>query len=171
MSEEIDFMEEEQKRRPGFLTTLCVLSFISIGIGILSGLVNLAAGPSTEDQMIDQRVEMTKSISQLKNTGMHSLADLMEKIQLMSEDINDNFYLAGSLNLIIVLAGLFGVIKMLKGYKMGFHVYILYCLLSIGSMYAYVAASHIPTMIIVVNLIISGLFIFLYSRNLKWMTK
>lgn len=171
MSEETELMENENKRRPGFLTTLCVLSFISIGLGILSGLFNLIAGPSTEDQMLDQRVELTKSVSQLKNTGMHSLADLMDKIQLMSEDINNNFYLASFLNLVILLAGLFGVIKMLKGYKVGFHIYILYCLLSIGSMYAYVAAAHIPTLVIVVNLLISGLFILLYSRNLKWMTK
>jgi hypothetical protein len=36
-------------------------------------------------------------------------------------------------------------------------------------MYLIVSPVDVPTAVVVVNLIISGLFIFLYSRNLAWL--
>ncbi len=169
MSDEIDF--EQPQKRPAFLTTLCVLSFVSIGFSLLSGLISIVSGPTSEEQMLDQRVEMMGAISDLKITGMDWAVDMMEKSMLMAEDFNNNFYLATILNLIIVLTGLFGVLRMLSGYKMGFHIYIVYCILSVGALYAYVNPAHIPSFVIIVNVILSGLFVFLYSRNLKWMIK
>lgn len=171
MSEDFEVESyEERPKRPGFLTTLCILSFISIGIGILSGLANLAMGPTSDEQMKEMRVELTTQTEEMKDMGMDSFANILEQIQSMTEEMNSSFYLATSLNLIIVLLGLFAVIKMMKGFKLGFHLYIVYCLLGICSLYAYVSPGNIPTFLIVVNLIFSGLFVLLYSRNLKWMT-
>jgi len=170
MSDQIDFEEqEENKPRPGFLTVLCVLSFVSIGFGILMGLVNLAMGPSSAEQMLDAQVQMADAINQVESSGMTSLSSLFEKLQRMSEDVNDNFYLAGTLNLIIVLGGLYGVIKMFRGFRLGFHIYIIYCLVSIAAVYLYVSPANIPSGMIIINVFLSGLFIFMYSRNLKWM--
>lgn len=171
MSEDFEVESyEERPKRPGFLTTLCILSFISIGIGILSGLANLAMGPTSDEQMKEMRVELTTQTEEMKDMGMDSFANILEQIQSMTEEMNSSFYLATSLNLIIVLLGLFAVIKMMKGFKLGFHLYIVYCLLGICSLYTYVSPGNIPTFLIVVNLIFSGLFVLLYSRNLKWMT-
>jgi hypothetical protein len=36
-------------------------------------------------------------------------------------------------------------------------------------MYLIISPADVPSAVIVVNLLISGLFIFLYSRNLTWM--
>lgn len=170
MTEDIDFMEDERGKRPGFLTTLAILTLITVGLGLLSGLFNLASGPNSAEQMKEMRVELTTSLDELRNAGMDSLADVMEQIQSMTEDINNHFYLASVLNILILGIGLFAVIKMLRGYRLGFHLYIVYCLLSAGSVYAYVAPGNIPTLVIGFNLFFSALFIFLYSRNLKWMT-
>lgn len=174
MSEEFnqpDISNEELDRgnRPGFLTVLCVLTFISTGIGFISGLISLLFGPSSEEQMLQARVEMTKSISDLKELGMDSLADMMVKLQAMTEQINESFYLASTLSIITIGIGLYGTIQMFKGVKRGFHLYIIYCLLSIGAIYIYVSPSNIPSWVVIFNLIFSGLFIFMYSRNLKWM--
>lgn len=171
MSEELNVDNEfqEKESRPGFLTVLCVLSFISTGLGVLAGLFNLVSGPQSEEAMTMQKVALAESMDQMEKTGMDSFASIMEQIQGMTEDINNNFYLAATINLLIVGAGLFGVIRMFQGLKIGFHIYIAYCLLSVASIYIYVSPAHIPTFVVIFNLFFSGLFIFMYSRNLRWM--
>jgi len=162
---------EEQKPRPGFLTVLCVLSFISTGLGSISGLFSLISGPNSKEEMLDSKVQLTKSISDLKKMGMDSWVEMMEKIQAMAEDINNSFYLATFIAVVVALIGLFGVFKMFNGFKIGFHIYIIYSLLGIASLYIYVSPANIPTIVVAFNLIVSGLFIFMYSRNLHWMNK
>lgn len=169
MTENMNLDMEEPKPRPGFLTVLCVLSFISTGIGLISGLVNFVFGPSSEEQMLATKVEMTKSISELRDAGMDSFVSFMEKIQNMTEEINANFYLASIISLLVVIIGFYGVLQMWKGRKIGFHIYIAYCLLSIASIYIYVSPANVSSIIVIFNLVLSGLFIFMYSRNLHWL--
>ena len=162
---------EEAKERPGFLTVICVLSFIATGIGFLSGLASLIRGKQSEEQMLEGKVAITKSISDLKKIGMDGFVDFMEKTQAMSVDINNSFYLATAIALFVSALGAFGVYKMFMGYKLGFHIYIIYCLVSVASLYIYIAPANIPSFLIIFNLIISAIFIFMYSRNLHWMNK
>ncbi|MEJ6776071.1 MAG: hypothetical protein QNK85_01950 [Crocinitomicaceae bacterium] len=167
---ELELNEEEFRgSRPGLLTVLCVLSFISTGLGIISALFNFVAGPQSDEKLLDAKVALTKSTSELKDLGMDLFVEIMEKIQRMTEQVNENFYLASIVNLIAVAIGLFGAIKMWQGVKIGFHLYIGYCLLTIAGLYIYVSPENIPTVVVVLNLIVSAIFIFLYSRNLKWM--
>ena len=93
----------------------------------------------------------------------------MQKIGRMVEQMNDNHYLSTFLNLIFTLLGIYAVFLMMKGAKFGFHLYIIHSILAIVGVYFYVSAANIPTFVIIVNLTISGVFIFMYSRNLKWM--
>lgn len=170
--EENNFEEmETSKPRPGFLTTLCILSFVWIGFTLLMGLISLAGGPTSEDEMMEMKVELAQSKNELRTQGMDGFADMMDQLQGMTEDVNQSFYLASSLNVLITLLGLFAVLRMFKGYKIGFHLYIIYNLAAVGVMYLYVNPAHIPTFIVIFNLFFSGLFIFLYSRNLHWLTK
>lgn len=162
---------EERKPRPGFLTVLCVLSFISTGLGFISGGFNFILGPSDEETMLQTKVEMTTSITELRDLGMNGMGDMLEQIQLMTEDINRNFYLASVISLLIIAVGFFSVFKMWNGFKIGFHLYIAYNLLSLVGMYIYVSPAHIPNVVVIFNVLFSGLFIFLYSRNLHWLTQ
>ena len=170
MSEELNNVSEDNPRQ-GFLTVISVLSFISIGLNIVFGIFSIFSGPPSSEEVLDSRVEMTKSISELKKVGMDSMVEMMEKLNRMTVEINDSFYLAGLLGLLIAFLGLFGVFRMWNGVKVGFHMYIIYSLVSVVSLYLYVSPSNIPSFIIVFNLLISGLFIFMYSRNLHWMKK
>lgn len=160
----------EEEQRPRFLTVLCILTFISTGFSIVAGLYNLVfIGKKSEEAMLDAKVEMAQAIDQLREVGMTSLVDMMEKIERMSVEVNNNFYLSSLITLLTVGIGLFGAFKMWKGFKIGFHLYIIYNLLAVGAIYLYVSPGNIPSFIIIVNVILSAVFVFMYSRNLKWM--
>lgn len=166
----LDNINDENAPRPKFLTVLCILTFISTGLSLLSGLYNLIfTGKQSEEQMLNAKVEMAEAISQLKEMGANGFVEMMEKINRMTIEVNDNFYLASFISIATVGIGLFGAFKMWKGFKLGFHLYIVYNLLVVGAIYLYVSPQNIPSLIVIVNIILSSIFVFMYSRNLKWM--
>ena len=169
MGEIDDFDIEKKEKRPVFLTVLCILSFVWLGFGVLDSFGDLGSGPSSKEDMKAAKVELAKSISELKKNGMESWVPTMQKLGRMAEDLNQNHYLATIITFLITLAGIYAVYLMMKGAKLGFHMYIVYSLLSIGSIYLFVNPSNVPTFIVMTNVVISGLFIFMYSRNLKWL--
>jgi hypothetical protein len=167
--ESIDNQEPKIEPRPSFLTVLCVLSFIFIGFSLAFGLMGLSQGPLSAEQMVEQKVELTKSVDEMRSLDLESFAVMMEKIQRMSESINASFYASSILSLLVIGLGLYGVIQMWKGKKFGFHLYIGYSLLSIIQIYFFVAPIDIPSFVVTWNLIVSALFVFMYARNLKWL--
>ena len=167
-----DFIDEGtpiKPKRPQFLTVLCILTFISTGMDLLSGFPKLLNGPLSAEQMDDQKVEMLKSIAQLRKVEMDSFAVMIEKLIRMMEGLNAHFYAATVVALMVLMAGLTAAILMWTGRKIGFHVYIAYSLASAMQVYLFVSPSNIPSIIIILNVLVSGLFVFLYSRNLKWL--
>jgi hypothetical protein len=167
-----DFIDEGtsfQPKRPKFLTVLCILTFISTGMDILSGFPKLLGGPMSAEQMDEQKVEMAKSIDQMRELDMESLAVMLEKLERMMEGLNAHFYASTSVAVVVLMIGISAAILMWLGRKIGFHVYIAYSLISVLQVYLFVPPSDIPSIIIILNLLISGVFIFMYSRNLKWL--
>ena len=167
-----DFIDEGtpfQPKRPKFLSVLCILTFISTGMDILSGFPKLLGGPMSAEQMDDQKVVMAKSIDQMRELDMESLAVMLEKLERMTEGLNAHFYASTSVALLVLMTGISAAILMWLGRKIGFHVYIAYSLISVLQVYLFVPPSDIPSIIIILNLLISGVFIFMYSRNLKWL--
>ena len=160
---------EERKSRPGFLTVICVLSYIALGFGVLGGMLNLSNGPSSDAELKTISVEYAKMKSDLKSQGMNDWTQMIDQIEAMSYEMNDQFYLAGIINLLIVAIGIYAVRKMWTGAKLGFHAYIIYCLLSVCALYIYVSPANIPTFMILWNVFFSGLFVLFYGLNLKWM--
>ncbi|MBL1280297.1 MAG: hypothetical protein COA33_008505 [Fluviicola sp.] len=169
MTDQLDL--DQPQPRPGFLTTLCVLTFIWTGLSILGSFFSLAWGKQSAEQMMASKVELTKQMSEMKRLGMDGFADFFEKLILMGEESNNNFYIGIFVSLVVVGIGLFAALKMWNGFKIGFHLYIVYSLLSVVAIYSTVSPSNVPSFIIIVSLILSGLFVFLYSRNLHWLNK
>ena len=167
MTEVLEHQEEE--KRPALLLVLSILSFISIGFSILATIIGLLGGPLTEDQIIEQRAEMTQSQTEMRQAGMTGMVSFFDKLEGMLEETNDSFYLSKGVMIITDFLGLFGVIFMMRRRKLGFHMYIVYSLLAIGGMLLYVSPGNIHISLPIVNVIFSGLFIFLYSRTLHWM--
>lgn len=167
--DEIITQGKQKQPRPSFLTTLCVLSFVFIGISLMFGVNGLFQGPLSQEEMLQQKVEMTKTVDEMRSMEMDDFSRMMEQLQRMYNAINEHFYSYSMISLVVIGLGLYGVITMWKGQKLGFHLYIVYSLLSIMQLYFVVSPADIPSMVIVWNLIVSTIFVLLYARNLKWM--
>lgn len=174
MSENYTDMNEEiqgNKKRPVLLTVLCILSFIVVGFGLLGVLFSLIGGkPSAED------IENTYNVSiqaagDMRDRQIIWLADMLEQAADLAAYQQHRYWSVLSINALTMITGFVGVLFMFKGRKLGFHLYIIYNLLSIGGTFLIVPSHMVPMASVIINLVISGLFIFLYSLNLKWMNK
>jgi hypothetical protein len=160
----------EKEPRPSFLTVLCILSFISIGLALSSGFMGLISGPMSEDMILEQKKQWAKMSDELRSVGADGFVQILDQFSRMLDSLAANHYGNTIATILVHLIGIIGVIFMWQGRKNGFHLYIVYSILSILQLYLFVSPADIPTIMVVVNLLISGLFIFLYSRNLKWMS-
>ncbi|MBI2257775.1 MAG: hypothetical protein HYU67_02635 [Flavobacteriia bacterium] len=155
-------------KRPTFLLVLCILSFISTGFNLIGNIVNLLKGPLSQDELNVVLQEM-QQLSDMVNQSGSGFTELFEKLAKITQFTNDNFYMHEFILIASFALGFYGVLKMYQGIKNGFHLYIIYNLLSISSIYVSVPPSDVPSFIVIFSVIFSGIFIFMYSRNLHWM--
>jgi hypothetical protein len=107
----------------------------------------------------------------LEKVNLDYWVDVIKRIQLMTEAMYANFTAYNAVSVLVAMVGIAAAALMLKGKKLGFHVYIGYSFLYVLQGYLFVSAAVIPSFIIIVNLLIAGLFVLLYSRNLSWLNK
>lgn len=162
---------EQAPKRPTFLLVLCILTLITTGFGILGGTYSLITGPMDADQVEMIVAQNNSSVTQLRELGSEYWANQIQKIGAMVQYTNANFWMNTLVSLLASGIGLFAVISMLKGKKLGFHSYIIYSLFSLSIPYFSVPMNEIPNSAMIFNGIISAIFVFMYSRNLHWMTK
>lgn len=160
---------ENQPKRPVFLKVLCILTFICTGLNLLILLMSLAQGSPSAEQIQLEETRTLESIASLRAQGLDEVAQLMERIANMSTYTNAMPYTMIMLNILTTALGLLGAVFMWQGKKLGFHMYILYSLAAISVIYVAVPFREVPLLFPVSNMIISGAFILMYSRNLKWM--
>ena len=158
----------ELSKRPQGLMILLVLTFINTGSSIFFGLLTLLFFKPTATDLKKERLDMAKSIVELKEVGLNSLVDLLERVQAMTEALNDYFIETNVVNIVIALLGATSAYFMLKRNQLGFHGYIIYNLLASGSIYFFISPALIPSVILIVNLCISLVFVLLYARHLPW---
>lgn len=162
---------EEEKKRPTLLTVLVVLSLMVIANGLFSNLLGLLAGPLSSDQVQEMVDSNMGQVNQLYEMGQPYWGDTTLKILNMITYTNANFMMDRMINIVGYSIGLFGVLNMLRGVKLGFHFYIIYNLIALFGIYASVPVSEIPGFYFGFFGVISLLFIYLYSKTLPWMTK
>lgn len=168
MTETID--TEKNDKRPTILLVAAILSFISIGLTTIALVFNLTSGPMNEDEVLLTRVANAKQKTEMRDAGGPPyFIQLLDQVQAMTEETNQHFYLANGLNLVVNGIGFCGVLFMMRRRKLGFHLYIVYSLLALIVMYLYISPQNIPTISLIFGLIFSGLFVFLYSRALRWL--
>lgn len=160
---------EPRKKRPVFLTVLGILTFINSGFGLFKVLLSFLSGPASSDEIEQVVAEGMKGINDARAQGMNGFADTMEKVLNSIHYANDSHLLSTSLDFLIYTLAIAGAILMFRGQKTGFHVYIIGCLLCICSYYFYIPAAEVSGLAVGYFIFTSGLFIFLYSRNLKWL--
>ena len=160
-----------KEKTPKFLLVLLILTLLNTGLAILGGISGLIMGKPSEKEILASKVEIAKSIVELKKANLEYLVDLLQKIEGITDAMYANFVLYNLLATLVAAAGILGAVMMFKRMKLGFHAYIVYSFLSILSVYAFVAPVNVPSILILTNAIFAGLFVFLYSRNLKWLSK
>ncbi len=168
---ELEQNQEENKKRPVLLTVLCILSFIVVGFGLLGVLFSLIGGEPTEDQIMETYNLSINFANDMRDKQVIWLAEAIEQSADLVVYQQHRFWLVSLVNLVMYATGFIGVLFMIKGKRLGFHLYIIYCLIGVGGMFLIAPSNLISVPSIIMSLIFSGLFVFLYSRNLKWMNK
>lgn len=163
--------KQEEAKRPTFLLVLCILTFVNTGFTILGGISGVISGPPSKEVIKANNVALANSIEQLEKINLEYLIDVLKRIQMMTEAMYANFTAYNLVSVLVAMIGVSAAALMLKGKKIGFHVYIGYCFLYVLQSYLFISAAVIPSFIIIINLLIAGLFVLLYSRNLNWMNK
>lgn len=138
-------LPENRPIRPNMLTILCILTFIGSGMNLFSSL--LIAG------FFDLFIQIATEFSEKFN---------LPGLELMAQTSPAYFLVTG----IFYAGSLVGAVYMMLLKKIGFHIYTIFqILLVIAPMYfLHLSGPGIPEMVI------SGLFIFLYYRNLQFMS-
>jgi hypothetical protein len=143
----------EAGKRPGFLTVLCILTFIGAGLGILGGIWNLVSLPS-QIESLKSIAEMTRGFGGSLSGDVQSQIDSLEKFGMASAGLS----LVGS------LLCLFGAIKMWKLSKNGFYIYVGGQILAIVGVFLIMGTSWLAGPL---GMIFPIAFIVMYGLNLK----
>ncbi|MBU2018108.1 MAG: hypothetical protein KJ941_00560 [Bacteroidetes bacterium] len=169
MNEQFLTNNEPLQERPKGLLVLAILSWVNIGFSLITGLIKWLSGPLSSTQMKESKVEMLTLMNEMKDNGMDSFHDFFSKVLHLTEVFNQQHYYVYGLTVLFLIVGLLGVYFMFIGKKLGFHLYIIYCILTTLHVYFFLAPSEVPTLMTIWSIILSGLFIFLYSRHLSWL--
>jgi hypothetical protein len=153
-----------KEQRGIFLTVLCVLSWISTGIAIISNLATLTQGKNgVQQQILDLE-------AQLENTEDELAYSLIETSINTLHITLENFMAINITTLILALLGAYGVYLMFNLKKTGFYLYVAYAILSPFASYYFFKDTQFIVATLVLSLVISLVFIILYGINLKRMT-
>lgn len=174
MSEEymnISQETEQRPKRPVLLTVLCILSFITIGFGLLGVLFTLIGGEPSPEKIQAAYNELIQMAGEMRDKQLTTVADMIEQAADLTVYQQHRYWSVLGINALTMITGFVGVLFMFKGRRLGFHLYIIYNLISVGGMFLIVPSHMVPMVSVIMNLFISGLFIFLYALNLKWMNK
>ena len=158
--------ENKTSKRPAFLTLLCVLTFIYSGVLLVVELNKIYSGAPSAKEIRSENAMISKFG---KTFGIKK--EDQEEIKEFNNFKNKNFWFFSISNSIIYLLGIFAAQRMFTGFKIGFHLYIAYCLISLLIFYVVIPAQSIPTSLVIFSLIVSAIFIWMYSKNLSWMNK
>lgn len=161
-----DILDESyaQKKRPVFITVLCILTFVSCGFTFLSALWRLAVGNNTEDTM-----NKLKGMPMFNEGASEKMLAAIEKMQ--EWQVTADFLAMGNVALCLV-----GALLMWKLRKIGFFLYVGGQILPFISLYAmYSVVQNVPIMgisFLIVSFIVAIFaiaFIIMYGINLKHM--
>jgi hypothetical protein len=162
-------INKEGNDRPQFLKVICILSFIFTIAYSFMYTVALMSGSPDSDSLDEQKSEAMASISQMREMGYEDMANSFLKVQRYSEFRLDHFYTVVPFDLVVVLLGFVAVFFMWTRRKLGFQLYILYSVLSVVSYFFFVAMDDVPFLMVYFNLVLSGLFVWMYSKNRHWL--
>ena len=175
--EELNEVSEGQviEKRPKFLLVISILSFVNLGLSVLTSFFGAISGTPSSDELEAAKLQFAnsqdklESLAQSEKVDMSYWSEILTKMEIMSDNMYANFSTYNTLILLVSIFALVAVYLMFTGKKLGFHFYIAYCFLYVIQSYFFTAPNDVPTFVIVLNILYGGIWVYLYSRNLKWM--
>jgi hypothetical protein len=164
---EIDYQKNNSKT-PKSLLIAGVLTILSTGSTLFSSFVSILAGKPSEEEIMKSKLELARSLDQVQKNNIEFLEELIKNLQIMLDAMYQNFIMYTLVAALVSGIGFTGVILMFKRMELGFHLYIIYSLLYVAQSYLFVSPAHVPLILVMFNLGISGIFIYFYSRYLNW---
>jgi len=150
---------QKSKKRPPFLTVLCILSFVGIGIAIISSIINAFQIESSVDQLLQTQ-------EQLNNSGVN-----FGSFDSYAANLTQWGVLVYSFNIFASLILLVGVLLMWNLKKVGYYIYIIFELLPLILSIVFLGfGNFITTITFVFGFIFSLAFVIMYGVNLKHMS-
>jgi len=107
--------------RPKGLFTLLVLTFMNTGYSVLSTVLALFFFKPTPEDIKQEKLEMAKSIIELKKMGLNTMVEIFEKLQGMVDVLNHHFVESNLINIGISILGGVSAYFMMKRNHLGFH--------------------------------------------------
>lgn len=158
----------DQIKRPTFLTVLCILSFIGLGLAILEALSGLIMGPFLKEAAGFAESGMNEAMDEISSDAPEILP-FIENIFGGTIGMLEHITEISLVNLLCSGIALYGVIMMWNLKKTGFFLYAggkiviaMFPLILIGS-------NVLTAMASVIGSFIAAAFIIMYAVNLKSM--
>lgn len=152
--------------RPTALIVFGILSWLSLGLGLIGVVSNALSGPPSDEDIRQQEIEMLSQLTpeMVLESGwvVSETVDFLKTTQV-------KFGLLTAISFVEVIIGLIAVIMMFKLRKIGFHLYIVYSLIALGYWILFFGHNTLGTIMAVLSGIISGIFILLYASQVKHM--
>lgn len=162
---------QEKTKIPQFLRIIGILTLINLGIAGLNAVAGLFSGPVPLETIDALMADGMAQVNLIREQGFNNMADAMERVVRFPTYANAQPYLMNTYQLLLVILGVSGVTLMFQGKRLGFHLYIVSCLIKLGTFYSCAPLSEVPTILVMYYLFTSILFIFMYARNLGYMKK
>ncbi len=165
-------MEEISNKAPSltFLKVLLVLSAVSIFSGLYTTVSALISGPLSSEQVEEFMAEQMQNVKIFRDQGADDVVDmLISAAELTVYQNNHVFYSFNLITLLTLLVGLAGIYMMYKLNKLGFHLYIIYSILPVLTLYLVIPMDMIPNFLVFGTLLISAFFCIMYATQLKHM--
>jgi hypothetical protein len=140
--EQIQVNPQKPVKRPQLLTMLCILTFVFSGMGVVGFLMVFA-----------------------------NYEESMEALRLIYGDMEEATYILNAprefffISLVLSAFSLFGALLMWRLRKAGFHFYTSAQIITLLLPFIYFGSETNPLL----NILVTAFFVYLYSRNLKFM--
>jgi hypothetical protein len=152
--------------RPTALIVFGILSWISLGIGLIGVVSNALTGAPTDEDIRQQEIEM---LSQLTPEMVAESGWVVTETIDFLKITQDKFGILTAVTFIQVVVGLIAVIMMFKLRKIGFHLYIVYSLITLGYWILFFGHNTLGFIMAVISGVVSAIFVLLYASQLKHM--
>lgn len=159
---------ESIKKRPVFLTILCIISYVLLGWAMFGALIGLILAPVFKPIHSTMNESMQEASEELANKAP-GMSEVFESIMKGSGQVMEYMTELNIVNLICSGIALWGVIMMWKLKKTGFYLYAAGRLIMAIFPLILIGDNFITGISSVIGIFFVGVMLVLYGLNLKAM--